>query len=123
MVRTKVSSEQLRAGLAAYTGTERWFRHWTRHFLYTEGIDYLAETAHAHWLIDLIASWCCDPRIHAQEFVTWKPTVHANRSTTAVATDGNDHELVRQDIGWTDFPLDEITLYLTNDTLLLPSEY
>jgi hypothetical protein len=31
--------------------------------------------------------------------------------------------LVRQEIPFTDFPLEEITLYLANGTLLLTSEY
>jgi len=41
----------------------------------------------------------------------------------AIADDGNGNELLRQAIPYTDFPLDEITLYLTERTLLLPGEY
>ena len=45
------------------------------------------------------------------------------RPATAIADDGNGRELARQDISLTDFPLDEVSLYLTDNTLLLPSEY
>lgn len=115
--------QQLLDGLAQQIGSEAVFRHWTRQLVYTEGVQYLAEHAGAFWLIDLVASWCIDPRIQAQEFVHWKLTVNPDRTAVAIADDGNGNEILRQDIEFTDFPLDEITLFLTERTLLLPSEY
>lgn len=114
---------KLLASLAMHTGSESLFRHWTRHLVYTEGVQDLAEQANAYWLIDLAASWMTEPPIRSEEFVVWKLTVNADRTALAVADDGNGNELARQEIGSTDFPLDEISLYLTNGTLLLPSEY
>lgn len=39
-----------------FTGTETWFRHpLVRKVLYTEGVQYLAETGGAYWLLDEIA--------------------------------------------------------------------
>jgi hypothetical protein len=114
---------ELKADLAMHTGTTRWFRHWSRRFTYTEGVQYLAEKAGAYWLIDLVASWCPHPSIKGEEFVLWTLSVKPDRTAVATADDGNGRELVRQDIPWTDFPLDEVRLYLTDDTLLLPSEY
>jgi hypothetical protein len=115
--------QKLLDGLAQQIGSEAEFRHWTRCLVYTEGVQFLAEQAGAYWLIDLIASWCVDPRIQANEFVHWKLTVNADRTAIALADDGNGNEILRQDIPFTDFPLDEITLFLTDRTLLLPSEY
>jgi hypothetical protein len=49
-----------------------------------------------------------------------------------VADDGNEHELVRQEIEYTDFPLEAVTLYLVYGSLdgvtpcwilMLPNEY
>lgn len=114
---------ELEAGLAMHTGSARWFRHWTRRLVYTEGVQYLAEKASAYWLIDLVASWCPHPRLRDEEFVVWKLTVRPDRTATAIADDGNGRKLARQDIPWTDFPLDEVSLYLTDNTLLLPGEY
>ena len=115
--------EELLAGLAIHTGSEQVFRHWTRRFAYTEGVQYLAEKAAAYWLIDLVASWCPHETIRDEEFVVWKLTVREDRTAVATADNGNGRKLVSQEIPFTDFPLNEITLYLTNGVLLLPSEY
>lgn len=114
---------ELQAGLSMYSGTTRWFRHWSRHLTYTEGVKYLAEEASAYWLIDLVASWCPHPSIRNEQFVVWTLTVRPDRTAVVIADDGNGHELTRQGIGWTDFPLDRIDLYLVDKVLLLPSEY
>ena len=60
---------ELESGLAMHTGSTRWFRHWTRRLVYTEGVQYLAEKASAYWLIDLVASWCPHPSLRNEEFV------------------------------------------------------
>ena len=114
---------ELESGLAMHTGSTRSFRHWTRRLVYTEGVQYLAEKANAYWLIDLVASWCSHPSLRNEEFVVWKLIVKADHTATAIADDGNGRELARQDISLTDFPLDEVSFYLTDNTLLLPSEY
>jgi hypothetical protein len=62
-------------------------------------------------------------KLKGEDFIVWKLTVHADRTASAVADDGNGRELFRQKIEFTDFSLDEITLYLAGGTLLLPSEY
>jgi hypothetical protein len=115
--------EELLAGLAMHTGTETWFRHWTGRCTYTEGVKYLADTAGAYWLIDLVASWCAHQKLRGEEFVAWKLTVRRDHTATVTADDGNDHVLITQDIPFTDFPLEEVTLYLIDGVLLLPSEY
>lgn len=109
--------------LAMHTGSECCFRHWTGRLVYTEGVQFLARQAGAYWLIDLVASWMPDPRLVGEEFVVWKLTVQPDHTAIAIADDGNGNELTRQEIEFTDFPLEEISLYLTNSTLLLPSEY
>lgn len=123
MESAREKGEKLAASLAMHTGSESVFRHWTRHLVYTEGVKDLAEQAGAYWLIDLVASWMAEPRMCSEEFVVWKLTVNPDHTAIAVADDGNGNEIARQEIGYTDFPLDEISLYLTNGTLLLPSEY
>ncbi len=37
-------------------GSERMFRHWTGHLVYTSGVQLVAETCGAHWWVDAIAS-------------------------------------------------------------------
>ena len=106
-----------------HTGTTQLFRHWSRQFVYTDGVQYLAEEASAYWLLDVVASWNTQAMLRTEDFVVWTLTVRPDRTAVATAGDGNGRELVRQDIPWTDFPLDEVSLYLTDRTLLLPSEY
>ena len=115
--------KDLLAGLAMHTGTATWFRHWTGSLVYTEGVKYLAETFGAYWLIDLVASWCPHKNLRGEDFIVWKLVVRPDHTATATADDGNGRVLITQDIPFTDFPLDEVTLYLANGVLLLTSEY
>ena len=43
--------------------------------------------------------------------------------TTLTCDDGNDNVVFTKTIEYTDFPLDEITLYFANNVIHLPSEY
>ena len=119
----KARHEKLLAGLDGFHGTERWFRHWTRRFTYTEGIKYLADEAGAYWLIDVIASWSRNEELQKEPFVVWELKVQSDRTASLAAGDGNDRTLMTQTIPLTDFPLEGITLYLTDGVLLLPGEF
>jgi hypothetical protein len=117
------------------TGGGDQYRHWlARWFLYTEGVYQMAEKAGAHWLIDAIASHVCTNRKahpRREQFQLWTLKAHQKgsgaRLTMRRDTDGRD--IVRQDIPFTDFPLEgePFKLYATDNgagiTLMLPSEY
>jgi len=47
----------------------------------------------------------------------------ADRTATLVCDDGNGRVVFSKQIEFTDFSLDTISLYFTNNTILLPSEY
>lgn len=50
------TSATLSADLSQFHGTQQWFRHpLNRRLLHTEGVQYFADQAHAHWFIDAIA--------------------------------------------------------------------
>ena len=110
--------------LACFTGTERYYRISRRHLL-TDGTKYLAEHAECFWMMDAIAS-------HLSEigtidwFVQVKVIVQDSRAKM-IYDDGNGKEHARQDIPYTDFPLNMITLYACWDgehwVIMLPSEY
>jgi hypothetical protein len=114
-----------RAQLAQFTGTDLWYRHsLVRNVLFTDGAKYLADKAGAYWLLDEIAlTQRYDQRVAAEEFQLWKLTVHLDRTAVLVCEDGNGNVVRRTSLPFTDFPLDEITLYCANNTILLPSEY
>ena len=106
--------------LSGFTGTEQYHKLTAfGHFVCTDGVHYVAEQGRAYWLVDAIASY--QHKLRGEEFQCWNLKVKGN---TAVLTcdDGNDKELIRQEIEYTDFPQD-IKMYLTNDVLMLTSEY
>ena len=138
--------------LAQFTGSESVYRHsLVRNIVYTEGAQYVAEKGGAYWLLDKIATLNApygDKRVRAEEFQVWKLTVHAEESNSPVmvgalltsrngkrgpnavlsCSDGgkNGHKskvVYIENIEYTDFPLPEITLWFTNNTIFLPSEY
>ncbi|PZR14733.1 MAG: hypothetical protein DI539_18670 [Flavobacterium psychrophilum] len=114
-----------KADLAQFTGTEVWYNHsLIGNVLYTDGIRYVAEKAGAYWLIDEIAFGQGIPHIGSEEFQLWKLKVDLEKSTAVLTCDnGNGKIVFRTVIPYTDFPLDEIKIYFTDNVILLPSEY
>ena len=114
-----------KADLTQFIGTEIWHRHpLVRKLLYTDGVEYVAESGGAYWLIDEIAFAQSAKALAAQEFQVWRLAVHADKTATLTCLDGNDRVVVSsKKIGYTDFPLPEITFYFTDNVLMLPSEY
>jgi hypothetical protein len=111
--------------LAQFTGSEHWYRHGiNRNVLYTDGAQHVAEHGGAYWLLDEIAIiQPYNKAVAAEEFQVWKLTVNPDRSATLSCDDGNSNIVFTKKIEHTDFPLDKITLYFTNNVIHLPSEY
>ena len=126
--------------LSQFTGTETWYRHFTG-LLYTDGIQYLAEQAEAYWLIDAIASYQHQLKRdeYLADFQLWVLSVvgEGERDYPFLLPEGNHKAVltcwsdtpkegvkpaVIQQIEYTDFPLIEIKLYVSEGVLLLPSE-
>jgi hypothetical protein len=120
-----MNADELKRALGHFTGTVEWHRATvipTIQYV-TDGVKYLIDNAEAYWLVDAIASHQLEGRTTREPFQAWTLKKHENGSATLKADDGNDNWLVTQEIEYTDFPLDEIKLYLVDGILLLPSEY
>lgn len=105
--------------LDMFTGTENYYKHWAGFGVYTDGVLYLAEKANAYWLLDAIFSYR-----RKESFQLWELKVNKDKSCILTMKEDSDSPiLVKQEIEWTDFPLDYIKLYLIDGVLLLPSEY
>jgi hypothetical protein len=127
----------LLAELRQFTGDLERYRHpLNRRLLYTPGVQFLAESAGAYWLIDAVASWRGTPEYRAAvaadcrvgDLHFWKLTVRENSSATLSARVDSDVEpFIVQGIPFTDFCLESIDLWCGFDgqhyTLYLPSEY
>ena len=112
------------AQLSYFTGTEKYYRISRRHLL-TDGTKYLAEETECFWMMDAIASHLCEIGT-ADWFVLVRVEVMEGRAVM-IYGDGNGREHARQEIPYTDFPLNSITLYACWDgehwVIMLPSEY
>jgi len=110
--------------LSQFTGSEQWYRHsLVRKVLYTDGAQYVAESGGAYWLLDEIAFSQSKPKIVAEEFQVWRLKVNADQAATFTCDDGNGRIVFTKRIDYTDFPLDEIAFYFTDNVIMLPSEY
>jgi len=114
-----LKTTEIKQGLAQCYSTENYWKNSTLHFQYTDGVKYLHESCDAYWLLTAISS-----HKRTEPFQVWE--LMKNDDNTAVLTmkeDSDQPELVRQEIHFTDFPLERITLYLIDGILILPSEY
>ena len=104
--------------LAQFTCTENYYRHMFG-LNYTDGVKFMAEKGEAYWLIDAIASYRSK-----EPFQVWELVVKDDRSATLTArTDSDQAPFMTQEIPYTDFPLREVKLWVSDGVLLLPSEY
>ena len=88
----------------------------------TDGAIAVAEAAECYWLLDVVGSYQSD-RAFDPEFQVWTLEVDLEESS-GVVKGYNDRELiVTQEISFTDFPLEELKLYLIDGVIMLPSEY
>ena len=105
--------------LKQFTGTQNYYKHWTGRLRWTDGVQYVAENAGAYWLIDAIASYR-----RTEHFQIWELKKHKDNSAVlTMREDTGQPAKVRQEIPYTDFPLDSIKFYKIDGVLLLPSEY
>ena len=112
--------------LRQFTGSENWYRHGlVRSVLFTDGAKYVADAGGAYWLLDEIAlAQRYEKAVAAEEFQLWKLAVNLDQHTGVLTCDdGNGNIVCTKRIPFTDFPLEEISLYFCNNTILLPSEY
>ena len=124
-----IDTSKLKQELRQFYCSEQFFRNpLFPQYVYTEGVQYLAQNANCYWLLDYIFSNQMDSKLKAESFQTW--TIHVKEENTAIiqVTDGNKNTLKNFNLGYTDFPIDlcskeGFTLWLIDQTLLLPSEY
>ena len=117
---------RLNEQLQHFNGTEQYYRHLTG-YLYTDGVQYLAETYGTHWLIGeiLIAN---QPPLD-EEFQVWKlQRVFSDQEEPTdafklICEDGNDNIVYSKEIPFSDFSADSVELWFANGVLYLPSEH
>jgi hypothetical protein len=120
------TKEEILTNLPQFSGTETWhpFSRLFRNFILTDGAKYVAEACDAYGLMDMIASYYA--RYRNFEYVVACLKVK-NDSGRFILENGDGGRVATQVISYTDFPLDEITLFAARSdkhwVILLPSEY
>ncbi len=108
--------------LAHFFGSEQmFFNPLFRRIQYTEGVQFISANG-AGWLIDAILSHAIHTTKVAQEDFIVATLKVKDRKAILTFDDGNDKVVATQKFDYTDFPLPEISFYLENKTLMLPSE-
>lgn len=117
-------ANELRNGLANFYGTDGYhFNPLYRWMNYTDGVKFFAGNAGngAYWLLDILGTEL-KTLSSIVDFLHIKFIV-ANCAGDIEVEDGNGQALWCRSLDYTDCPEGVWEFYLTNDVLLLPSEY
>jgi hypothetical protein len=116
------TAKELQDNLPNFTGTEHYFK-FLMGIRFTDGVKYLAESAECFWLLDIIASYQVHDIVKKEPFQVYKLTVNEDKSGLVEITNGDQRILETQEINYTDFPLQEISIWCIDKICILPSEY
>ena len=115
----EVKADKIEQYMAQCNGCENWYRHgFNRSMIYTAGVNFVAETAGAFWLIDAIASHCTKPRLMKdpmlRDFQIWvlKTDLQKQNAVLTCQSDTGEKAAIRQPISYTDFCMPEIKFYV-----------
>lgn len=128
-------AKAVREHMAHTTGTYQWHKHWLG-LIYTDGIEFVAKTCEAYWLIDLVASH--QPEIRKRwpndhDFQVWNLTKIENdrqfewlaEAWTDTPFSEGSFKLASQRIPYSDFPdeLSPFEFWVEGGTMLLKQEH
>lgn len=105
-----------------FTGTETYYKYLLG-LLLTDGVKTVADEEHCYWFLDCIASYQLEKICGKEEFQVWKIERVEDSRFRLSATSGNNKVLITQDIEYSDFFFNELTIWKENNVLLLPSEH
>jgi hypothetical protein len=88
----------------------------------TDGAISLAEAAGCYWLLDVVGSYQTNRKLDPS-FQVWELKVDLSKQSGVVYGYNDTKLIITQEIPFTDFPLEEVKLYLIDGVILLPSEY
>lgn len=125
-----MTKDQLLDELRHFYGTEHYYRA-NPGLLVTDGVKFLADNAGCYWLLDMVWSYLPVLRKSRDTFFVVVLTKEGVRDPGAIFSIQDDippnQTYAQQAVDYTDFPLDEIVMYLSATeeefVLMLRSEY
>jgi hypothetical protein len=108
MENTITKQEEITNALNKHYGSESfsYASPFNRNFVMTEGITHMTELCKCFWLIDIVTIANLK-----DDFQKWIIVKKDDDSAVVTCEDGNSGELYRQEIPFTDFPLDMYSFY------------
>jgi len=109
--------------LSQFYGTEKYHKTFvfSPNLKHTDGVQYFAEQAGAFWFLDIVATEIY-PFSDKYPFMTIYLTVKDGKAEIIVQ-DGDVSRLFQRQIDFTDCPEGTYEFFLTDDVLMLCSEY
>ena len=123
-----MTKDQLLDELRNFYGTEHYYRHMPG-LVITDGVKFLADNAGCYWILDIVWSYLPVLRKSRDTFFVVRYAGTPGASGLFSITDDipPNQTYAQQAIEHTDFPLDEIVMYLSATeeefVLMLRSEY
>ena len=116
-----MNKNEFKNNLEQFTGTQYYHKLTIYPLLATDGVKYFADKAKAYWLINDISAVMLY-RLKEQPFVVVK-AISKNKQANVIYEDGNYNKLHSEFYEFTDLFEGEWKFFITDNVIMLPSEY
>lgn len=107
---------------AHHTATENHYKTLLG-LVYTDGVRQVLIDCECYWLLVEIASAQLIEKVELEEFQVWKLARVKDHRFILSCEDGNDQVIYSKDITYSDFPYKNLTFWVENKVIYLPSEH
>ena len=110
----------LQAELQQYHGTEKYYRLNFTPIVATDGVKAFADKGNAYWAVDEMCVRAVQLR---QPFLAVTITSKKNAKAIITYEDGNGNQLKQDKVPWTDLEAGTYQFFITDNVIMLTSEY
>ncbi|MCH7851005.1 MAG: hypothetical protein IH845_05165 [Nanoarchaeota archaeon] len=120
---TKQTQEQILSELNKNTCSEQYHKIPFSNIVYTDGINDLINKCSCWWLIsDTAIIISATPKLQ-KDFLLLTIEVKDKKGIVTLKEDSNEKPIYEKQYDYTDFPLSKFEFYITDNVILLKSEY
>ncbi len=122
-----LTKQELQLGLSQFTTIDGWYHHCLHKFVFTDGVKWLCDRTHCSGILTAIAYNQFRIKLQyrsLEPFQIWHLTCREDGSGVLTCkAPGTSKVFIRKELDFVDSSLDDLTLWLVNGMLLLPTEY